>query len=159
MDGIYVASLPWHDNASLPNNYALARRRLESMKKRLCRNKDLYDRYAAVMRDHLAKGYISLAVASVNADSWYLPHHPVLNPTKPGKVRIVFDCAAQYMGHSLNSELLSGPNLTNDLMGVLLRFGKFPIAICADIEEMFLQVNVPCGGQMTTLRVNPRFII
>jgi len=82
-------------------------------------------------------------VASVNADSWYLPHHPVLNPTKPGKVRIVFDCAAQYMGHSLNSELLSGPNLTNDLTGVLLRFRKFPIAICADIEEMFLQVNVP----------------
>ena len=42
---------------------------------------------------------------------WYLPHHPVFNSNKPDKVRVVFDCAAQYNGKSLNSELLQGPDL------------------------------------------------
>ena len=95
------------------------------------------------MHDHIAKGYISQDNEGDNEGRWYLPYHPVLNAHKPGKVRIVFDCAAQFKGHSLNSELLSGPNLTNDLTGVLLRFRKYPVALCSDIEEMFLQVRVP----------------
>ena len=131
------------ENVALPNNYVLARRRLELLKKRLLRNKDLFARYSAVMHDHIAKGYISQDNEGDNEGRWYLPHHPVLNAHKPGKVRIVFDCAAQFKGHSLNSELLSGPNLTNDLTGVLLRFRKYPVALCSDIEEMFLQVRVP----------------
>ena len=27
---------------------------------------------------------------------WYLPHHPVFNPNKPGKTRVVFDCTAKF---------------------------------------------------------------
>ncbi|XP_060589840.1 uncharacterized protein LOC132744996 [Ruditapes philippinarum] len=53
---------------------------------------------------------------------WYLPHHPVVNPKKPGKVRVVFDCAAKYRGTSLNDNLLQGPDLTNSITGVLMRF-------------------------------------
>lgn len=29
---------------------------------------------------------------------WHLPHHPVFNPHKPGKIRVVFDCSAKYRG-------------------------------------------------------------
>ena len=133
----------------LPNNYALARRRLELLKRRLLKDDELRAKYSAVMRDHLAKGYVSRHMGDREVGSWYLPHHPVLNPNKPGKVRIVFDCAAQYMGHSLNTELLSGPVLTNDLTGVLLRFRKYPVALCADIQEMFLQVEVPKNDRKT----------
>ena len=50
---------------------------------------------------------------------WYPPHHPVFNSNKLDKVRVVFDCAVQYNGKSLNSELLQGPDLTNNLVGVL----------------------------------------
>jgi hypothetical protein len=89
------------------------------------------------------KGYVS-EVAEPNLESrWFLPHHLGLNPNKPGKVRVVFDCAAQLQGKSLNQALLSGPDNTNDLKGVLMRFRKYPVAVCADIEEMFLQVKVP----------------
>ena len=73
---------------------------------------------------------------------WYLPHHPVLNPNKPDKVRVVFDCAACYQGTSLNDQLLQGPDLTNNLFGVLTRFRQEPVALMADIESMFHQVLV-----------------
>ena len=65
-----------------------------------------------------------------------------MNPNKPDKVRVVFDCAARYNGVSLNSQLLQGPDLTNNLVGVLIRFREEPIAIMADIEGMFHHVRV-----------------
>ena len=75
--------------------------------------------------------------------TWYLPHHPVFNPNKPDKVRMVFDSAATYKGVSLNSKLVTGPDLLNDLAGVQLRFRTHPIAITGDIEAMYHQVHVP----------------
>lgn len=73
---------------------------------------------------------------------WYLPHHPVRHPVKQDKFRIVFDCAAKFCNGSLNDQLLSGPDFTNSLIGVLLRFRRERIALEADIEGMFHQVWV-----------------
>ena len=53
---------------------------------------------------------------------WYIPHHGVYHPKKPDKLRVVFDCSAEFQGHSLNRHLLQGPDLTNSLVGVLCRF-------------------------------------
>ena len=53
---------------------------------------------------------------------WYLPHHPVTHPLKHEKVRVVFDCAAQFAHMSLNRRLLQGPDYTNNIVGVLTRF-------------------------------------
>ena len=72
----------------------------------------------------------------------YIPHHPVTHPMKPGKVRIVFDNAAKYHGISLNQQLLQGPDFTNPLVGVLIRFRQETTAIAAHIEGMFHQVYV-----------------
>ena len=71
---------------------------------------------------------------------WYNPHHPVF---KPGKVRPVFDCSARYKDVSLNGECMQGPNFTNNLVHVLLRFRQFKYAIMADVESMYLQVRIP----------------
>ena len=77
-----------------------------------------------------------------NPKRWFIPHHAVFNPKKPDKLRVVFDCAAEYQGTSLNKMLMQGPDLVNSLVGVLLRFQKDKIAIIFDIEAMFYQVKV-----------------
>ena len=73
--------------------------------------------------------------------SCYLPHFPVVREDKETtKVRIVYDSAARYGGISLNDTMLPGPKLQQDVFDVLLRFRRNPVALVADLTEMFSQV-------------------
>ena len=45
------------------------------------------------------------------------PHHAVFLPPKLGNIRFVFDAAALHHGVSLNSQLLQGTDITNNLLG------------------------------------------
>ena len=146
-EGHYETGLLWRDeNVELPNNRSEAVRRLSSLRRRFSRDAELEERYRTVMEEYVAKGYapkLTPEEAAVTGPrTWYLPHSPVLNPNKSGKVRIVFDAAAEYGGTSLNSNLLQGPDCTNNLVAVLLRFRQDHTAIVADIESMFQQVKV-----------------
>ena len=144
--GHYQLPLPWKPNVEqLPNSLSLSQRRLVSLKKRLLKDAELFSKYSNTIDSYIEKGY-ARRVPTEQLDSkekvWYLPHHPVYHPHKPNKVRIVFDCAAKQAGISLNDALMSGPDLINSLLGVLIRFRKNPIALVADIESMFHQVFV-----------------
>ena len=68
---------------------------------------------------------------------WFLPIFTVNHPRKPGQARVVFDSSVQFRGSSLNYVLLTGPDLTNSLLGVLLRFRQEPVAVVADVQHMF----------------------
>lgn len=68
---------------------------------------------------------------------WYLPHFGIYHPKKPDKIWVVFDSPAECNGISLNKLLLPGPDLTNSLLGVLICFRQDPVAIVADIKQMF----------------------
>ena len=57
-------------------------------------------------------------------------------------IRVLFDLSAEYKGTCLNKELLPGPDLTNQIIGVLLQF-KEEHGVMGDIEDMFHQVKVP----------------
>ena len=95
--------------------------------------------------DDLAANRFSIKAASPSTDdsTWYLPHHGVYHPCKPGKIRVVLDCSTEFHGTSLNKELLPGPDLTSQLVGVLTRFRTEEVAFMADIEAMFHQVHIP----------------
>ena len=74
--------------------------------------------------------------------SWWLPHHAVVNPNKPIKVRVVLDAATKHAGTSLKNALLKGPESLTSLVGVPTRFRPFEVAVSADIVKMFHQVLV-----------------
>ena len=144
--GHYQLDIPFCTNPpELPNNRPMAEKRLKSLGRRLERDTELHKKYKAGMEDLLQKEHIEKVpedeVNSSPGKIWYLPHHPVINPNK-SKIRIVFDCAAEYEGTSLNKRVLQGPDLTNKLLGVLLRFREEPVAVMGDIEGMFHQVRV-----------------
>ena len=138
------------DNIELPNNYFSALVQLKSLKKRLTKDQTFREKYSSTIKEDLDKGYVvrvkdAHKVESRSEREWYLPHHPVVNPNKPGKVRRVLNGAAKFHGASLNKSLLTGPDLLQNLIYVLLRFRQHPFAVSADIEGMFLQVGVlPC---------------
>jgi hypothetical protein len=147
VNGHYAMDIPTKIPVlQMPDNKNGARLRLEFLRKRLMKDDKLRTAYQLSIEDLLLKGYAEQVPAgeenSARTDIWYLPHHPVINPNKPGKLRIVFDCAAKFDGVCLNDMVLRGPDLANKLVGVLLRFRQEPIAIMADIEAMFHQVVV-----------------
>ena len=144
----YHVGMLWADaESSLPNNYFSALVQLKSLERRLGKDDELKEWYHQNIRDDLSKGYIVEVdkfdcFRPDNTREWYLPHHPVEHPHKPGKMRRVLNGAAKFHGHSLNSGLLTGPDLFQSLLHVLLRFRQHPYAVSADIEGMFLQVGV-----------------
>ena len=147
VDGHYQVALPWrHNPPCLPNNKETAAQRARTLRKRLLRDQCLLEKYATTMNDYLEKGYAEKIpeeqLQPADTSIWYLPHHPVTHPAKPEKVQIVFDCAATYQNTSLNQQLLQGPDQTNQLVGVLVRFRQERIGLVSDIESMFHQVLV-----------------
>ena len=46
------------------------------------------------------------------------------------------------MGHILNNYWAKGPNMLNDMLGVLLRFRQEKIAIAGDISKMYNSVRI-----------------
>jgi len=137
-------ALPWkNDPPFLEKNRTVAKHRLKLLKRRLLRDSELKSKYKDCIADLLDKGYAAKApAAEVHGKTWYLPHHAVSHPAKPGKVRVVFDCSAKYHGKSLNDQILQGPDITNSLVGVLTRFRQDPVAFMSDVEAMFHQVRV-----------------
>ncbi|KAL3967647.1 phylloquinone omega-hydroxylase/docosahexaenoic acid omega-hydroxylase [Sarotherodon galilaeus] len=145
--GHYTIGLPLKNKGAVfPNNRVVAVQRAEGLKRRLLRDSEFHQEYTKFMTETLERGYAEEVPVAETSKSgsriWYLPHHGVYHPTKH-KLRVVFDCASTYQGMSLNSQLLQGPDLTNSLIGVLIRFRQEPVAFMSDIEGMFHQVRVP----------------
>jgi hypothetical protein len=145
-DGHVEIALPFRkDYVTFPNNKVQALSRLQGTKSKLTKNENYRKEYNAFMQTMINEGFAELVPENElklnNGKIWYLVHHGVRHPRK-GKIRVVFDCALKYKGTSLNDELLQGPDLTNNLFGILLRFRQHGVGITADIEKMFYQVKV-----------------
>ena len=134
-------------NQSLPNNYSSALGQLYSLERRFQRVPNLKSVYQQSIDSDVEKEFVKILdeseVKGTFEKEWYLPHHPVLNPNKPGKVRRVCNAASKYKELFLNDKLPAGPDLLHGLIGTIFRFREGPRAQTADIESMFLQVQVP----------------
>ncbi|VDP90760.1 unnamed protein product [Echinostoma caproni] len=147
----FEVPLPWQTGSNrLPGNREIALHRLNYLEGRLKRNAQLKEAYCNAMKRNLELGYIEHAMGGIEKEQplWHLPHHPVINPKKPQKIRVVFDCAAKCAGITLNDRLLQGSDLTIPQVGVLCGFRLGSVAVAADIEEVFMQVKDPKGPRM-----------
>ncbi|VDI39110.1 Hypothetical predicted protein [Mytilus galloprovincialis] len=135
----WIAPLPFRSpRPVLQNNRAHALFRARNLDRTLQRDVLKKYQFTEFMQGILEQGHAELAPpVTEHEECWYLPVFGVYHPRKKDKVRIVFDSSSKYKGISLNDVLLTGPDLTNNLLGVLLRFRKEPIAITADIQQMF----------------------
>ena len=113
-DGHFEMPLPFKTTTDpiMPNNKEIALKRLNGLKIRMKSHEQYKQEYVDFMEGIIDKGYAEKCTTEPEEGKvWYIPHHGVFHPTKK-KLRVVFDCACEFLGSSLNDKLLSGPDLT-----------------------------------------------
>ena len=151
--GNWVMPLPFRSpDVTMPNNRDHAVHRLRNLLKTLKRKPQMMKDYVEFLGKMFSRGHaIEVPKGDLTANEymgkpnqqvWYLPHFGVYHPKKPGKIRVVFDSSAEYKGTSLNGELLTGPDLANSLLGVLIRFRHGRVGAMCDVEQMFHSFHV-----------------
>ncbi|XP_055605117.1 uncharacterized protein LOC129753328 [Uranotaenia lowii] len=144
----YETGLLWkYDQFEFPDSYPMAFKRYECLEKKMARNPELRLNLTKQMESYQAKGYAHQITEDekMNSDPrrvWYLPLGVVVNPKKPGKVRMIWDASATVDGISLNTMLLKGPDELAPLPWVLFRFRQYEFAVTGDIAEMFHQIRI-----------------
>nr|XP_033494102.1 uncharacterized protein LOC117264333 [Epinephelus lanceolatus] len=150
--GHYEMPLSFKERPYLPDNKQLAIVRLNHLKRKLLKDETYKEHYMKFMSEVIEKGDAEeVHDKGKEGERWYIPHHGVYHSKKPQKLRVVFDCSAKYKGASLNDHLLSGPDMINNLTGVLIRFKQQHIALMCDIEKMLHQFHV-CEADRDYLR-------
>ena len=108
-DNRYVVPLPFRNpNSMVPNNKKQAIQRLMGLKRQFMKDNKFFQDYLKFMDNLLRKGYAKRSDPSTSEKTWYIPHHGVYHPSKPGKIRVVFNCSAEYQRRSIDKEWLSG---------------------------------------------------
>ncbi|XP_076666355.1 uncharacterized protein LOC143367960 [Andrena cerasifolii] len=144
MSGRYTVSLPFNDNKDkLGETYHMAMKRYLSLERSLNRNLDRKSQYVAFLREYEQLNHMTEIVDDVNAGC-YLPHHPVIKTDSvTTKIRVVFDASAQSSsGVTLNSTLMVGPTIQQDLVSLVTRFRVHKYVLTADIAKMYRQVDL-----------------
>lgn len=150
--GHYEIPLPFKERPKLPDNRQLALVRLNHLKRKLLKDQRYKEHYVKFIEGVIESGEAEeVKDGGCEGNKWYVPHHSVYHPKKLDKLRIVFDCSARYDGISLNDYLLQGPDLMNNLIGILLRFRQHSVALICDVEKMFHQFHV-CKADRVFLR-------
>ena len=92
------------------------------MAHRFRKDPELHTKYKGGIQELLDKGYaekeLDEEIRTMPGQTWYPPHHSVVNENKPEKLRVVFHFAAAFRGTSLNKEVWQGPGFTNNLRGL-----------------------------------------
>ena len=143
VEGHFEAPAPFRKaDIDPPDNKGQALKRLFSLKPKMQRNPAFKEEYSANMEKLISlRAQKSNSSLSSQQKRWFIPHHAV--QAKGKSMRVVFDCSAEYEGFCLNDELLQGPDLINLLVGVLIRFRKEAVALSADLEACYHQINIP----------------
>ena len=104
-----------------------------------------HQQYKEFMTKLLHRGHAErVSQEELKTPGWFVTHFGVMHPKKQS-LRVVFNVSLKYKNHILNTYLLQGPDLINNLSGVLIRYRKEVVVPMCDIETMFYQVEVRKG--------------
>ena len=91
---------------------------------------------------------------------YFMPHHAVVkDSSNTTRVRPVFNASAKNCdGLSLNSILMTGPNLLPDIVMTLVRWRLYQFAFVADISKMYLNILLdPMDWPLQTILWREKF--
>ena len=151
----WEAGYPWiKDPRTLPDNRSFVLGALKATEKRLKRTPEHAKVYQRQIEDmvkrNAARKLSNNDMNDYDGPVFYISHHEVLKPeSKSTPCRIVFNSSANFRGHVLNEYYAKGPDMLNNLLGVLLRFRERPVAMIGDIGKMFHSIDIPLVDQMT----------
>lgn len=146
-------SYPWKkDPGLLPDNKAVAEKKLEATERRLKKNPKhaiAYDKQMQEMCEmKFARKLTEEEMKTYHGPVHYISHHAVERPDSSSTpLRIVFNTSSSYQGHVLNDYWMKGPDLLNDLFGVLLRFREKEYALIGDLSKMYHRILIPLSDQ------------
>ena len=140
---------PWRrDPKFLPDNRSLALKRSEGTERRLKSNLDQAKAYdeqmTEMMKMNFCRKLSENEVKNYKGPVHYIPHHAVIRPEKKSTpVRIVFNSSSVFQGHKLNDYWMKGPDLLNNVFGVVLSFREKEFALVGDISKMYHRILIP----------------
>ena len=137
--GHWIAPLPFcKPRCRLPNNRSHTYNHALLLHKSLINDSKKREHFVTFMDQIISRGHAEIAPQLSDTDKcWYLPLFGVFHCKKPNQICWVFYASAKFQGISLNDVLLQGPDFIYNLGGILLRFQRHPVAITADIQQMF----------------------
>ena len=144
----WLVPYPWKRNPKLlPDNMAVAAKRLEATERRLKKNPEHATAYNKQMNEMCEMGFARKLTederTSYQGPVHYISHHEIVRPgNRSTPIRIVFNSSSSYQGHVLNDYWMKGPDLLNDLFGVILRFRERECALMGDLSKMYHRVLI-----------------
>ncbi|GFS53085.1 integrase catalytic domain-containing protein [Trichonephila clavipes] len=143
--GEYTVAMPLKEDPScLGESRQTTIQRLNSLGKRLSRDKEYLSLYENFLQEYEDLGHMREIKVDGSGVSFYMPHHGVYRPEKSTtKMRTVFNALSpSTSGNSLNSIQFNGGLVQEDLFSIMVRFRKHKYAFTTDIEKMFRMINI-----------------
>ncbi|GFT70660.1 integrase catalytic domain-containing protein [Trichonephila clavipes] len=143
--GRYTVAMPLKEDPScLGESRQTAIQRLNSLWKRLSRDKEYLSLYEKFLQEYEDLGHMREIKADGSGVAFYMPHHGVYRSEKSTtKMRTVFNASSpSTSGKSLNSIQFNGGLVQEDLFSIMVRFRKHKYAFTTDIEKMFRMINI-----------------
>ncbi|GFS55166.1 integrase catalytic domain-containing protein [Trichonephila clavipes] len=133
----FIVRLPIKENAETLLGYSKenAIKRLNGIWEKLNKNNTTGTLYKEFMNEYELLGHMEkIKNETLDKINYYIPHHSVYKPEKTSTpLRVVFDASAKTTsGFSLNSILLNGGIIQQDLFSIVSRFRKHEYAFSAD---------------------------
>ena len=145
-DGHYEMPIPFKgpDPAFLSNK-TMALQHLKQLNYRLRKDTRYRKDYSTFMSNVIQAGFAEPVPPSElerkDGKAWYIPHHGVYHPKKPDKIRILFDCSAEFKGESLNDQVHhQGHGMTMNEK----RANVFWIIVCGSVVSNHILQCVKC---------------